>query len=104
MIFNNPQFCEGTETLTCAPAMGDFAPDTPVEASLVWGAGGISDGWGQLHLEGTVLEGDGGWPGFKAFGPGLNNSFKAEIHLVLRRHGSADDLQDRKSTRLNSSH
>lgn len=44
LIFNNPQFCMGTETLTCAPEMGDFAPDTPVEASLVWGAGGISDG------------------------------------------------------------
>lgn len=94
LIFNNPQFCVGTETLTCAPEIGDLTPGTPVEASLVWGAGGISDDWGQLRLEGTLLEGDGGWPGFKAFGPGLNNSFKAEIHLVLRRHGSAVELSD----------
>ncbi len=94
LVFNNPEFCIGSDTVKCAPPAGDSAPDTPIEASLVWGAGGISDGWGQLRLEGKLLEGEGGWSGFKAFGPGLNNSFKAEIHLALRRHGSAEELHD----------
>lgn len=93
LVFNNPQFCIGTADLGCSPMVGDFAADTPIAASLVWGAGGISDGWGQIRLESTVFEGEGGWPGFKAFGPGLLDSSKAEIHLVLRRHGSAAELE-----------
>ncbi len=78
VVFNNPEYCTGT----CG---SDDLSNPDVAASLLWGAGQISDYKGRARF-GTELY-VGGAPGEIVSGPGLLDADKAEIHAVLRTHG-----------------
>ncbi|YAF95253.1 MAG: hypothetical protein AB3A66_22215 [Nodularia sp. CChRGM 3473] len=80
VIFNDPSFCVDG----CGE--DDFAnPD--VEASVIWATGNVVDNTGignfNAQLSKNVIPGD------FLFGNGLLDSFKAEIHTVIRWHGEA---------------
>lgn len=91
LVFNNPEFCTGSPGLDCDPAAGDVV-NPAVQASVLWGgAGRVSDAFGQISLDGTVFE--GAPPGLLLFGPGLIDSLKADIHVIVRSHGSAAALE-----------
>lgn len=79
LVFNRPEFCTRNDDsgLLC-----DSAVD---EHETIWGGGRISDEWGQINLDSTVIAGDEL--------PGLLNSQRAEIHIIARSHGPAANLQ-----------
>ena len=92
LVFNNPQFCEHPLAIVnCNPGAGDLAIPA-VEGSVLWAAGGISDASGQIELASSVFN-DGSTPGLKLSGPGLLDPFRPEVHLVLKRHGLAAELE-----------
>lgn len=91
LVFNNPEFCAGTAELNCSPLVGDLG-NPAVDASAFWGAGRVSDFHGQLDIHSTIFAG-GDVPGQRLFGPGLLHATKADIHIIVRSHGSAATLQ-----------
>ena len=86
VIFNNPSACShGMFGLRCGH--GDFS-NPAVKASVMYAAGHVigSDGVGDYGAglsvgEQTIVV---------LFGPGLTNSFGADVHLVVHDHGPAD--------------
>lgn len=90
-IFNKPQNCAGGPGACVAPDLANPA----VRGSTVYGAGSIvgPDGIGSFY--GSLKEGSppDGIEVNTAGGTvnGLKNSMKAEIHLVVRKHGAIDD-------------
>lgn len=91
LVFNRPDQCVGIPMVSlCNPGAGDITRPG-VEGSVLWTAGGISDSFGQIRLSGSVFA-DGSTPGLKLFGPGLEDPFRPEIHMVLKRHGPAVEL------------
>jgi hypothetical protein len=93
VIFNKPQNCMGGGPGICmAPDLADSA----VQGSVVAGSGYLVGADGIANFSGSLDEGSPpegiqmNVPGGTA--NGLKNSKKAEIHLVVRKHGLIDDL------------
>ncbi len=83
VVFNNPEYCIdgcGDDDL---PPYNENA-DPRVETSVLWGAGEIVGEDGVATFQGTLVNGT--TPSQVGWGPGMINSEKAEIHLVLRHH------------------
>ena len=79
VIFNNPEECiDGCN----GPDLGVPA----VEASALYTAGNVIGGNGKGNFSGHLQEGD---TTGALFGPGLIDSQKAEIHMIVRTHGAA---------------
>jgi len=92
IIFNEPENCShgepGSEA-RCGP--GDLPPyggDDSAVTSIVYAAGHIVGGSGVATFSGHLSAGD---TDGALFGPGLINPTTAEIHLVVRDHGPAQD-------------
>ena len=91
VIFNNPRECENpVEGLTnCGEAdLLLFGGDAAIDSSVLYAAGNVTGGTG-LASFGAHLE-EGFLPtgnGQVAWGPGLVEANKAEVHLVIRSHG-----------------
>jgi hypothetical protein len=91
VIFNKPQNCAGGPG-HCGPSdLGN--PD--VKASIVYGAGYIVGDDGIANFQGSLQEGSPP-AGIQVNVPagtanGLKNALKAEIHLVVRKHGATKD-------------
>lgn len=83
VVFNQPAACSD------GCGADDFG-NPAVNASVFWGAGRVSDEFGQADFASNVIK-RAGTPGQLLFGPGLVK-FNAEIHFVVRSHGPADDL------------
>ena len=92
VVFNNPEFCDGGPN-SCG--LDDFpgnGGDPDIDASLLWGAGGLVGHDGTGHFRGTLVEGVS--PGQVVFGPGLQDAENAVIHYAIRSHGPASDDPD----------
>jgi hypothetical protein len=93
VIFNEPQNCMGGGPGVC---MGPDLANPAVQGSVVAGSGYLVGPDGIANFVGSLDEGnppDGiqlNVPGGTA--NGLKNSMKAEIHLVVRKHGAVDNL------------
>jgi hypothetical protein len=80
IIFNNPQNC------ATHPCSGADLPTADVQASVVNATGRIVGADGTADFGAFRMAGDA--TGTES-GPGLLDSFKAEIHFVVRSHGPA---------------
>jgi hypothetical protein len=89
VVFNQPQFCVGGCGLDDLPvgATPISNGDPRVQASLLWGGGFVANGTGAAEVR-ALLERSKA-PGEVRFGPGLRRPRKAELHIVLRSHGTA---------------
>jgi hypothetical protein len=93
VIFNKPQNCMGGGPGICmAPDLADPA----VQGSVVAGSGYLVGTDGIGNFDGS-LDVDNPPEGIQVNVPsgtanGLKNAKKAEIHLVVRKHGAVDDL------------
>lgn len=90
-IFNKPQHCAGGPGACAAPDLNN--PD--VQGSIVYGAGYIVGNNGIANFQGSPQEGSPP-AGISVNVPagtfnGLKNALKAEIHLVVRKHGAVSD-------------
>lgn len=93
-IFNAPEFCASSP---CSLADAAFSPghDPRVRSSGVFATGGVADADGHGLFLGEVWRADQGVTGAQVlFGPGLLNTRKAEIHIVVRSHGQPTDDAD----------
>lgn len=91
VVFNKPRHCsdnECGEDDLCVEAGGTNAGDN----SIFWATGRVSDPWGQASFK-AHLDRNGELPGQVLCGEGITNK-NAEIHMVVRNHGSAYDLTD----------
>jgi len=83
VIFNRPQNC----AIPWECGGGDLSNDA-VRPSVFWAGGLLADGDGYGNTQIELVQGR---TNRELFGPmkatGLQNIFKAEIHLVLRTHG-----------------
>jgi hypothetical protein len=90
IIFNEPQNCTHPEgPLRCGP--GDLPPfggDDSAVTSIVYAAGHVVGGSGFATFSGRLATGD---TQGALFGPGLVNPTTADIHLIVRDHGPAQD-------------
>lgn len=94
VIFNDPRFCASTP---CGLTDLALLPghDPRVQSSMVNITGGSSDADGRGMFSGEVWKTfRGAAPRQPAFGPGLLNARKAEIHIVVRGHGQPAGLED----------
>lgn len=89
-IFNNPEFCA---TTICAPS---DLNNSAVNGSLQFGGGTIADAGGRASFTGFLAERDNTgfyllpqFPFMPNPAPGIVNTKKAQIHLVIRTHGMA---------------
>ena len=83
VVFNNPEFCiDGCGDDDLPPYNADADPR--VETSVLWGAGLIVGEDGVANFAGKLMNGT--MPSQVGWGPGMINSGKAEIHLVVRHH------------------
>lgn len=92
VIFNKPENCAAGPGGCMAPDLGN--PD--VQGSVVAGSGYIVGTDGIANFSGDLQEGSPP-TGILVNVPagtanGLKNSKKAEIHLVVRKHGPVDDM------------
>lgn len=90
-IFNNPRFCA---TTVCT---GSDFNNPAVNGSLQYGGGTIADAGGRVNFSGFLAEGDNtgfyinpAFPNLPNPAPGIINTKKAQIHLVIRKHGPAN--------------
>jgi hypothetical protein len=86
-IFNAPEFCASSP---CSLADAAFSPghDPRVRSSGVFATGGVADADGHGLFLGEVWKANQGVTGAQVlFGPGLLDTRKAEIHIVVRGHG-----------------
>lgn len=97
-IFNNPEHCTASP---CAFGPGGDAGIEEVNASVVWLTGGVSDAFGNADFDGHLVIGEPP-PGQVLFGDGLV-SRRAEIHLVVRSHGPAENLNAEELEQAQSS-
>ena len=86
-VFNNPQFC--AEAFSCKVSdLEVFGGDPRIKASVFWGGGFVSDGFGTAN---TSLRLTPGRTQRELFAQtqdhGLKNFWDSEIHVVLRSHG-----------------
>lgn len=84
LIYNNPG--------ACAMGAGACNPDDfgnpAVEGSVMNATGRIADGDGRLWINATLAPGFmHSVPNRQLFGPGLQNLYDAEIHVIVRCHG-----------------
>lgn len=88
VVFNSPENCtHGEFGSRCG--VGDLPPfggDPSVQASLLHATGNVIGGAGTAGFGGYLSEGD--LTGV-VFGPGLLDSRRADVHLVVRTHGQA---------------
>lgn len=90
VVFNNPELCTHPNValgLRCGE--GDLPPfggDPAVQASVLWATGHVIGGAGIGDFGAYLGEDD---TGGALFGPGLLDSRKADVHLIVRTHGQA---------------
>lgn len=94
VVFNHPEYCQGP----CGPD-DVFGPNGPinngdgtfgrpgVEVSSLWATGGVVGANGKIKLKAELQKGNA--PGELQFGNGLQNVMGAEIHVIVRVHGTA---------------
>jgi hypothetical protein len=89
VVFNHPEFCVDGCGLDDLPSGATPVSngDPRVQASLLWGGGIVANGTGAAEMAAHLDRGKP--PGEVRFGPGLQSSRKADIHIVLRTHGPA---------------
>ena len=89
VIFNKPQYCtHGMFGAKCG--IGDllvFGGDPRVESSLLYAAGHVIGGDGVGDYGAYLREGE--LTRDTLFGPGIENSRTADVHLVVHDHGPA---------------
>jgi hypothetical protein len=87
VIFNNPEFCTGGGPGVCGvPDLRNEA----VQTSLIWASGQRLERNKPVSFAAALSPKStlGDVPALAPFGPGLLDPRKAEIHVVLRTHGS----------------
>ena len=92
VLFNNPAAC------ATAPCKGSDLSNPETVGMVGYATGGVVEASGQAHFEATLTMGDNsialdngdGFP-FELVepAPGLINPMRAEIHAVVRTHGTA---------------
>lgn len=91
VIFNNPQECEnGVPGLTTCGEndLLVFGGKPEINSSALFAAGNVIGNTGLLNFGSHLEEGElPGGDGQVVWGPGLIDSKKAEVHLVVRSHG-----------------
>lgn len=96
-VFNNPEHCWGA-------CFGDDLANVATSPSIVWGGGSVVDENGVASYEMKLEEGDmtnvAINPMTGTTGPGLVDSYQAEVHLVMRYHGPADADQEIREAQL----
>jgi hypothetical protein len=100
VVFNQPQNCA---TTPCSLA-DLFEPS--VEASIFWATGALVPAGGQVSFVASAYETSAGFADVDPVtsligGPGLGDSRRAEIHVVVRSHGEAlEGLETRQITQF----
>ena len=99
VVFNTPQGCsEACNEDDIFDVDGNVSPNLDANISILWATGGLASSNGEGTFSAYLPEGR---PlGEVVFGPGLQDTQGAEIHLVLRTHGEVDT--SRLYTQLNS--
>lgn len=89
VVYNNPEQCSATP----CPADELFNPDTGA-SFFGAGSGRVSDAFGHVRLEAGIVAGAGLPEDVEGvfLGEGLTDPLGAEIQLVVRDHGNADEL------------
>lgn len=88
VVFNNPEHCA---SVPCS--LDDLFDNVDVEGGLFGGSGQVTDAYGRAHFQVHAFKGED--PGLErplagnGLVAGLIDSFKAEIHMVVRNHGPA---------------
>ena len=86
VIFNNPSECTNGKCGSSDTAKGDVP--NPAEASVLWATGGIVGPDRKGHFSANLGVGLEKVPGEVLRGPALTKPLEAEVHLVVRFHGS----------------
>ncbi len=91
VVFNNPEYCQHPMPGLSACGEGDlllFGGNPYISSSVLFAAGNIVGESGQASF-GATLDVDQlpSGHGQHIWGPGLTDSEKAEVHLVIRDHG-----------------
>lgn len=97
IVFNNPEGCisfteEEPDVTFCGEEDALFNP-IPANVAVLYGTGHIVGSGGQVHLSGSLQEGNNtGAETFGGFYPSdnLEDAEVAEIHLIVRGHGPAN--------------
>ncbi len=86
VIFNKPSECTNG---TCgAVDTGKGGAPNPAEGTLMWATGGVVGPDRNGHFSASVGVGPDNAPGEVRRGPTLTNPLGAEVHVVLRFHGT----------------
>jgi hypothetical protein len=90
VVFNNPELCTHPDfALGLRCGEGDLPPfggSPAVQASVLWATGHVIGGSGIGGFGAYLGEDD---TSGALFGPGLLDSRKADVHLIVRTHGQA---------------
>ena len=88
VIFNKPSGCRNNDCGVSDTAPGG-APN-PAEASVLWATGGIVGPDREGHFSASLGVGLENAPGEVLRGPALTNPLGAEVHVILRYHGTPE--------------
>lgn len=89
VVFNNPEYCQSTPC-----SLGDLpilpGHDPRVDVTIAFIAGGLSDIDGSARFNGYLAGRNGQLNGEVVAGNGTLRAKKAEVHMVVRGHGTPD--------------